>query len=347
MVAFGYFESGSPAHCPPPSPDTGRKSSCDRRQDRCSSALQGSIQTGSHHTAVCIHEGQHGIADCGCRALCCFRGLQVRNRQERYRRRKGQRQRPRSANRLKRVETTVPLLITGLFGHNDMQRQSDRTPLRTISWPPATVCVLEAGVHCQFDLTDFKLGLSTIDYRLALPETSRPTTSASQVPQTHISQPSTAHHARLVVPSPPLLLLTLTALVPLPSLLALCPFPVSRSLFPARPPSILFLLNFSTITKAFGLCTNMLFQAKEKMQVVKDLYHSRHYAQCAKLGERLIAEAQPEVSTTENFLLFLCPSRHFAGPSHVQLAVQRTYTNMKPDASSASRLSQLLYCHLS
>ncbi len=40
----------------------------------------------------------------------------------------------------------------------------------------------------------------------------------------------------------------------------------------------------------------MLFQANEKMQVVKELYHSRHYAQCAKLGERLIAEAGPEVS---------------------------------------------------
>jgi hypothetical protein len=45
----------------------------------------------------------------------------------------------------------------------------------------------------------------------------------------------------------------------------------------------------------------MLIQARwdemrQKMQVVKNAYVSRHYAQCAKYGERLLAEVQGEVS---------------------------------------------------
>lgn len=45
----------------------------------------------------------------------------------------------------------------------------------------------------------------------------------------------------------------------------------------------------------------MLIQARwdemrQKMQVVKNAYISRHYTQCAKYGERLLAEVQGEVS---------------------------------------------------
>jgi hypothetical protein len=48
---------------------------------------------------------------------------------------------------------------------------------------------------------------------------------------------------------------------------------------------------------------NMLIQARwdemrQKMQVVKNAYIGRHYTQCAKLGERLLAEVQGEVSHT-------------------------------------------------
>jgi hypothetical protein len=46
----------------------------------------------------------------------------------------------------------------------------------------------------------------------------------------------------------------------------------------------------------------MLIQARwdemrQKLQVVKSAYVSRHYAQCAKYGERLLAEVQGEVSS--------------------------------------------------
>jgi hypothetical protein len=41
------------------------------------------------------------------------------------------------------------------------------------------------------------------------------------------------------------------------------------------------------------------------MQVVKNAYISRHYAQCAKYGERLLAEVQGEVSVNELAILYL------------------------------------------
>jgi hypothetical protein len=47
----------------------------------------------------------------------------------------------------------------------------------------------------------------------------------------------------------------------------------------------------------------MLIQARwdemrAKMHTVKDVYVSRHYTQCAKDGERMLAEVQGEVSAT-------------------------------------------------
>lgn len=49
----------------------------------------------------------------------------------------------------------------------------------------------------------------------------------------------------------------------------------------------------------------MLIQARwdemrQKMQFVKTSYMSRHYTQCAKYGERLLAEVQGEVSITNS-----------------------------------------------
>jgi hypothetical protein len=49
----------------------------------------------------------------------------------------------------------------------------------------------------------------------------------------------------------------------------------------------------------------MLIQARwdemrEKMQVIKDAYVSRHYIQCAKYGERLLAEVKGEVCMIDN-----------------------------------------------
>jgi hypothetical protein len=51
----------------------------------------------------------------------------------------------------------------------------------------------------------------------------------------------------------------------------------------------------------------MLIQARwdemrQKMQVVKNAYVSRHYAQCAKYGERLLAEVQGEVCQSTFYL---------------------------------------------
>jgi signal transduction protein with GAF and PtsI domain len=49
----------------------------------------------------------------------------------------------------------------------------------------------------------------------------------------------------------------------------------------------------------------MLIQARwdemrEKMQVIKDAYVRRHYTQCAKYGERLLAEVKGEVCMIDN-----------------------------------------------
>jgi hypothetical protein len=53
----------------------------------------------------------------------------------------------------------------------------------------------------------------------------------------------------------------------------------------------------------FQRLRKMLIQARwdemrQKMQVVKNAYISRHYTQCAKYGERLLVEVQGEVSAT-------------------------------------------------
>lgn len=41
-------------------------------------------------------------------------------------------------------------------------------------------------------------------------------------------------------------------------------------------------------------------EMKEKMQVIKDLYRSRHYTQCTQFSERLLREAHVEVSATDD-----------------------------------------------
>jgi hypothetical protein len=63
-------------------------------------------------------------------------------------------------------------------------------------------------------------------------------------------------------------------------------------------------LNFDldqlSTTNNFKRLSNMLAQArtntlKEKMQVLKDLYASRRYTQCANLGEHLLSEVDSRV----------------------------------------------------
>lgn len=41
-------------------------------------------------------------------------------------------------------------------------------------------------------------------------------------------------------------------------------------------------------------------ETREKMQVIKNAYVSRHYTQCAKYGERMLAEVKGDVSTDMN-----------------------------------------------
>jgi hypothetical protein len=51
--------------------------------------------------------------------------------------------------------------------------------------------------------------------------------------------------------------------------------------------------NFKRLSKMFAQATHD--ELKEKMQVLKELYTSRHYTQCAKFGERLLNETNDEV----------------------------------------------------
>lgn len=37
-------------------------------------------------------------------------------------------------------------------------------------------------------------------------------------------------------------------------------------------------------------------EMREKMQVIKNAYASRHYTQCAKYGERMLADVKSEAS---------------------------------------------------
>lgn len=78
----------------------------------------------------------------------------------------------------------------------------------------------------------------------------------------------------------------------------------SHSKSPHNLPNCTF-LNFNLDCFLTGNNTRrlrkMLIQARwdemrQKMQVVKNAYVSRHYTQCAKYGERLLAEVQGEVS---------------------------------------------------
>jgi hypothetical protein len=55
---------------------------------------------------------------------------------------------------------------------------------------------------------------------------------------------------------------------------------------------------------------------KEKMQVLKDLYSSRHYTQCAKFGERLLDEANDEVCKQR----YLCSPKNREAGAAIQIA---------------------------
>jgi hypothetical protein len=51
--------------------------------------------------------------------------------------------------------------------------------------------------------------------------------------------------------------------------------------------------NFKRLSKMLAQATHD--ELKEKMQVLKELYTSRHYTQCAKFSERLLNETNDEV----------------------------------------------------
>jgi hypothetical protein len=53
-------------------------------------------------------------------------------------------------------------------------------------------------------------------------------------------------------------------------------------------------------------------EMRERMAAVKSLYTSRHYSQCAKLGELLLSEMHDQVSIaiTHTKQTILTPSRH-------------------------------------
>ncbi|KAH7076421.1 hypothetical protein BKA63DRAFT_532596 [Paraphoma chrysanthemicola] len=79
----------------------------------------------------------------------------------------------------------------------------------------------------------------------------------------------------------------------------------------------------------------MLIQARwdelrQKMQVIKDLYMSRHYTQCAKYGERLLAEVKAEIHPVH--LAFV---HFYTGLSHDTLAREATLKNRYKELSLA------------
>jgi hypothetical protein len=76
--------------------------------------------------------------------------------------------------------------------------------------------------------------------------------------------------------------------------------PTSHSQLFAHCTFLSFDLDYLSTIDNFKRLSKMLAQAthdalKEKMQVLKDLYTSRHYTQCTKFGERLLDEANDEV----------------------------------------------------
>ncbi|KAH3968786.1 hypothetical protein HBI56_125880 [Parastagonospora nodorum] len=81
----------------------------------------------------------------------------------------------------------------------------------------------------------------------------------------------------------------------------------------------------------------MLIQARwdelrQKMQVVKNAYVSRHYSQCAKYGERLLAEVQGEIHP-----IHLAYLNFYTALSHDTLAREATLKNRYKELSLAEK----------
>ncbi|KAH7408343.1 hypothetical protein DE146DRAFT_371406 [Phaeosphaeria sp. MPI-PUGE-AT-0046c] len=81
----------------------------------------------------------------------------------------------------------------------------------------------------------------------------------------------------------------------------------------------------------------MLIQARwdemrQKMQVVKDAYISRHYSQCAKYGERLLAQVQGEIHP-----IHLAYLNFYTALSHDTLAREATLKNRYKELSLAEK----------
>ncbi|OAL07318.1 hypothetical protein IQ06DRAFT_198010, partial [Phaeosphaeriaceae sp. SRC1lsM3a] len=81
----------------------------------------------------------------------------------------------------------------------------------------------------------------------------------------------------------------------------------------------------------------MLIQARwdemrQKMQVVKNAYISRHYTQCAKYGERLLAEVQGEIHP-----IHLAYLNFYTALSHDTLAREATLKNRYKELNLAEK----------
>lgn len=125
-------------------------------------------------------------------------------------------------------------------------------------------------------------------------------------PATSRTEPQFAHCATSESPNPPA--------AKLASLFRLNEFaPLSRPI--SRPTSqhilLCAFLNFNldclSTTDNFRRLSHMIMEArynemKEKTQISKALYQSRHYTQCAKFNERLLSKVHNEVSARDDML---------------------------------------------
>ncbi|KAL5121314.1 hypothetical protein ACEQ8H_000782 [Pleosporales sp. CAS-2024a] len=73
-------------------------------------------------------------------------------------------------------------------------------------------------------------------------------------------------------------------------------------------------------------------EMRQKMQVIKDAYVSRHYTQCAKYGERLLAEVQGEIHP-----LHLAYLNFYTALSHDTLAREATLRSRQKSLSLAEK----------
>ncbi|KAF1840419.1 uncharacterized protein K460DRAFT_323047 [Cucurbitaria berberidis CBS 394.84] len=73
-------------------------------------------------------------------------------------------------------------------------------------------------------------------------------------------------------------------------------------------------------------------EMKEKMQVIKDLYLSRHYTQCAMFSERLLSEVHDEIHP-----LHLAYLNFYTALSHDTLAREATLKNRYTELSLAEK----------